>query len=682
MFFVSILLILFSSYLLTGIVCKKKSKACGFLYLLLIAFSQVVLSFECLSLLKAISKNNFLICNIIFVVISSVLFIKTGMNFYKPDIEKRKIIFVLKRDKFLFVLAECFIIFLILQLITVMLFPVTFGDALAYYFPRCTEWIQEGSINHFITADTRKLIMPVNMEFLYTWKLLFTKTEAGMGVFPYIGFITLIYVLYNLLKELNFSVRHRLWVIFVVSSFPLVIVEMYTPCADLFIAALILAGIYLYLKSLKYDVKIPLYFSSLAFSLAIGTKTTAIIAIPSLLFILSGITLKYRSKNIKPYLVSYILFFIVNFIIFSLYNYVLNFIQYMNFFSSAEQLEIHKFRGGFKGYISNLIKYCFVIFDMSGVKDIVGYNKFITQCQEGFLKFLGIGINDYTSAYFRGNFFFNQTVGILDSLMGIIGLFVFLPSLIKSVIGIIKHKSVQKFFIGLFGISLIINILIFSGVMVFSGYNMRYIITFIIISIPICVYSYIPKKTLLKLIITILISLSMIITAHQKPMSLLFSYVTYHIKYPASEFKINSIDDEMNIYKFFKTKDKANIALILDSVRTPAFYIEQLRLHGFKIDEILLENIETYDLSKYDYIVINKSVVNSTYIVNFEKRINNPGNFVSKCKYLDYEKKEITQTEQNKPASVKCQIPYEYFTMQGFIPEKSFNDKSYWIIKK
>ena len=347
MYIISIILVLISSYLLTSIVCKKGKNNSLFLYLMLIAFSQIVLSFEILSLFKAISKNNFFICNIVFALMSLILFIKNGRNFYKPYFEKKEIMSALKRDKILFFLSECFIVFLVFQLITVVFFPIMFGDALIYYLTRCTEWIQQGSIQHFITSDARELIMPVNMDFLYTWKLLFTKSEMGTGIFPYVSFLTLIYTVYNFLKELNFSVRQRLWTIYVLASFPLIIVEMYTPCADMFIGTLILSAIYLYLKAIKYDTKIPLYFSSLAYALAVGTKTTAIIAFPSVFLILAVITLLYRKDKLKPYLFGFLIMLFTNFIIFSSYNYILNYIQYANFISPSNQYELHCFRGGF-----------------------------------------------------------------------------------------------------------------------------------------------------------------------------------------------------------------------------------------------------------------------------------------------------------------------------------------------
>ncbi len=676
MFVISIFLVLISSYFILSTICKKPSA--GFLYYMLIAFSQIVLSFEILSLFGLISKTAFFFFNILFMVLSIMLFKIKGKEPYKFNFDRNHIIKAIKRDKTLAFLGVCFVLFLILQLITALFFPVTFGDALTYYLTRCTEWIQSGSINHFITSDTRELVMPVNMELLYTWKLLFTKSESGIGLFSYISFVGLIYVVYNLLKELNFSARQRLWTIFTISSFALVAVEMYNPCADLFIGVLILSGIYLYIKSIKEEDNTALYFATLAFALSAGTKTTAIITIPAIFIVLLMISITLKKENLKKYLLNFCLLFIVNFIVFASYNYILNIIQFMNPISSPEQMELNKFRGGISGYLSNLIKYIFAFFDISGIKDIVNFNGFITYIQSLILSLFGLTDKSFTSNYFSRYFIFNENISLTQCLLGGLGIFIFIPSLIKSLKFGFKNKSTKRKIIGALSVCLIINILIFSRVMVFTGYNMRYILSFIIISTPICVYSYVQKRKFFKYFLCILMFIYLVGISHHKPVSLLFSYINHKKTNPSDEFVLIAKSDEQDINNYIKSKNKKNIALIIEQVRTPDFYIENLRLNGFKMDKILLENIEAYHLKQYDYIITNKETSSSTYIVNFEDRIKYPDLFVSKCIYYDYKQNEITQTEQEKPAMINCEVPYEYFNLKGFTPE--YENNSYIVL--
>jgi len=686
MFLTSILSVLISSYLLLSSVIKKDKNAAGFIYYLLIAFSQIILSFEILSLFKSISKNGIFICNMFFLISAVLIFIKSGKIFYVPNIYKelKKIIFSIKRDKLLGFLSVCFILFLIFQLVSALCFPVTFGDALTYYLPRCTAWIQNGSINHFITPDTRELIMPVNMEFLYTWLLLFTKSEQGCAVFSYIGFIGGIYTIYNFLKELNFTVRRRLWSIFIFSSFALVAIEMYTPCADLFIGSLILSGIFLFYKSSKNNDKNAFFFSALSFALSAGVKTTAIIAMPSVFIVLLIITYFYKKEIFAKYILKFCGIFILCFLIFSSYNYILNIIQFSHPISCSEQLLLNKFRGGFKGWLSNLIKYSFAIFDISGIKDFINYNGFITYIQSLTLGLFGITDKNFTSPYFNRYFYFNSEMSMMNSALGITGLFAFLPSIIKSIKKYIKNKiNKRNIIMASLTLSLIINLLIFSRVMVFTGFNMRYILTFAVIASPVCAFSYIKSnKKFLKYLLCFFMFVYFIIIAHKMPVSYLVSYIKFHYKNPASSSTnfLLAKSEEIDVYNYLKNQDKKQIALIIPQVRTPNYYIEKLRLEGFHIDKLLLENIEEYNISKYDYIVTKPYKSSSNYIVKFEERINLPELFVSRCLYCDYRQASIYDTN-TKPAMVECEIPFNYFMQNGFIFDDNINLKDYIILK-
>ena len=667
MIFLSILLVLLSSYLfLSGLVKKN----CAFIYFLLIAFSQIVLSFEILSLFKFISVNGVLICNFVFFIIALLFFVLTKKKFYVPKIELKKILFAIKQDKALIFLSFCFVLFLIFQLIRIIFFPITFGDALVYYFTRCTTWIQNGSISHFVTSDTRELIMPVNMDFLYTWVLLFNKNEKGLGIFSFISYICGIYVIYELLRELKFSIKRCLWSIFVFSSFALVILEMVTPCSDLFIGVLILSSIYLYLKYIKYEDKTALYFSALSYSLAVGTKTTAIIAMPSVFLIFLAISYIYK-KNWKN-IINFGFLFILNFIIFSSYNYILNFIQFSNAFSSQEEFLLHKFQGGIKGYIANVVKYTFTIFDMSGVPKFINLNGLIENLQNYVLSILDVDIKDGTSSYFPKVFEYNNKMGRMQSALGVMGLFVFLPSLIYAIKrGIRKRKSKTSLLIAILGCSVFFNILLFSRTMVFASYNIRYFLAFVIVAIPLIAYSY-PKNKICKILLCLFMFMYLIVYTHLDPIAYIFTCL--------KEKKVINIitkDEENDLYKYFIKKKPANIALMINWERSPIYFIEKLKLHNFIIDKILVENIEDFNLLKYDYIIISNEKVSSSVIKKYKYKMN------KKCLYKDINQNIIYSYEKNRiPVRVICDIPINYIEVTGFKKDENYIGNKYIIFER
>lgn len=658
MFCLSSALLLISSYFFNCFIAKKLNGKDfpGFLYFILTIFSQIILSFEILSLFKKISLQAFVILNILFFVFSLVLF-KTGKcSFYFPDM-KKEILHIkqaLIRDKILCFISVCFVYALTVRLYNVLFCQIKFGDALNYYFTRASEWIQNGSIAHFLTPDTRELIMPVNFDMLYMMHFLFTKSENGTAVYSYIGFLTGIYVLYKFIKELGFSLRTALWSIFVFSSFSIIGLESYNPCSDLFAGVLILSGVYLFFIYIRKNNNIAGTFSSLAFALALGVKTVTIMTIPSFIIICAVIISACKLLNPGRKVLFYTLFLLLNFLIFSSYNYILNTIEFSNPISCREQILIHAFRGGFNGFLCNFIKYLFAIFDTSGIN--LGYfGGFIMYNQSQFLSLFGLTDESFISPYFKGYFDYNADLSIVSSILGVTGLFVFLPAVIKS---FIRKKNKHFGLMFVFSLVLIINIAVMSGTIVFMQYSTRFLMIFVIISSPVIAYSYIKNnKKFCKILISFLIS---------------FCFVSNNVHSQTRiEFEENAIAEKI------KTLSDGKIALIAEQSKSPVFYIEKLRFEGFTVDKLLLEIIESFDLKKYDYIITSKQGTASDYI--FHKKPYIEKSKVSQCFYLDADQNTVDIYNPSEPVKAVCTIPLEFIEKNNYRP--LFETDNYYIFK-
>jgi len=685
MFLISIISVILSSYLFAACIPQSREQkgGTGFLYFLLISFSQIVLSFEVLSLFKAVSKTGFLTANAVFLTASAVIFIKCRIKCHcgtaNAGVERRtlkEILNALKKDKALKFLSVCFILFLIFQLITIFLFPVTFGDALAYYISRGTAWIQNGSINHYLTSNTHELMMPVNMDFLYTWLLLFRKSEAGAGIFAFIGYSGAVYVIYNLLRELNFSIKRCLWAVFAFSSFSLVIAETMHPCADLTAGALISASVYLFIKASKYDDKTALYFSALSYALSIGVKTTALITAPSVFLIFCAVSYIYK----KNYLLKFLLFFIFNFAVFSSYNYILNFLDFGSFTAPSEEMLIHEFKGGIKGYLANIIKYSFAFFDMSGMPEILNFNDKIQNLLNAVLNMSGLTIFDGASKFFPVNFIYNNQIGIFCSFFGLTGLLIFLPSLIYSIKrGFKRIKSQTAVIIGVLAFSFILNLLIFSGVLVFASYNMKYFLTFAVIAAPVPVYSYPLKHRFYKRFLCLIIFWMLVINTHHNAVTYLFECIRqWTVKIDTS-----LPDENIDLYRYFLKKQPSNAALILDPAVYIPYYLEKLRLYGWNIDLIYAENIESINLKKYDYIIAQKKNFAAVRVLSFEERLKHPEKFAAKCTYYDNNFNKVYNIEKKKMLTkAVCEIPFEYFKQNGFIEDENIKSSIITVLKR
>ncbi|MBQ9688192.1 hypothetical protein IJV79_01000, partial [bacterium] len=157
LFLISFTLVLASSYLITSIFAKKNSVA-GLMYVPVVAFAQLVLSFEILSLFNAISVGGVLIFNVLNFWAAYYAWDKTGRalwGFDRAVLERffNRLKNSFRLDKTLIVLGLCYAIFIVSAFILSFLMPATSGDAKTYHVARSFFYVIQGNLNHFVTGD-------------------------------------------------------------------------------------------------------------------------------------------------------------------------------------------------------------------------------------------------------------------------------------------------------------------------------------------------------------------------------------------------------------------------------------------------------------------------------------------------------------------------------------------------
>ena len=166
------------------------------------------------------------------------------------------------------------------------------------------------------------------------------------------------------------------------------------------IAGLILASMYLFWKGNNENKLVPVFMSALSYALAVGTKSTAFLAIPGTALFMIVISVYCNKKYFYKPLYKFLEFALINFIIFSSYNYVLNFINYGNPIGSEYFMTVHENIYGLRAIPANFIKYMFMFFDFSGFKWGQYYGTDIQGIRDSLLYLLGFStIRDglYTS---------------------------------------------------------------------------------------------------------------------------------------------------------------------------------------------------------------------------------------------------------------------------------------------
>lgn len=668
LFVISILLVILASYLITSVITPKKSLL-GVIYFFLTAFAQIVLTFEILSLFNAITPKSVIITDLIFFNLSLFIWYKRTRTFWKLDINdfKTKFINSLKLDKCLIFLTIGLSILLISSFIMCIILPITNADAQAYHVARSLYWSIQGNLNYFKTVDIRNLCSPINTEILYTWVLLFTKKDLFLGIFSFLGYILAIVSISGILKYIGFSFRKRFWAIAILSSFASVMMQLSSTETDIIVAGLICSAIYLFWTAIRTGHKTPVFMSSLAYALAIGTKTTALIILPGFCIVLLYLSLYFKKPKLLIYLVP---FTIINIALFASYNYVQNFLHFNNFIGSESFITTCKNYYGINGTISNLVKYIFDLINFSGINLAPNILEILQNYRQQTLDFYNLS-NIIEGPYSKHFHEFNSMDGSLIGL-GPLGFLVFLPCVFICFYNLARnYKNNKNRLTIIFALFFIINIISISVLITYMDYSIRFITSFIILSSPVLVYSYTSNK-FLKYAITIIATyyLSFIsINLPQRPFCKMYQIImethsitglSKAINFGTSSYLYDTIESN------FTKKDK--IILFLSDPDC-VYLFKSLIFQGYNTEIGRLEDFDVTQFNNYNILILPSKKQISSVTIKYKSAYDNGlyryyKNFPIYCSYID--KSLNPKTTKGLPLISECSLS-KFFLDENYI---------------
>ena len=638
----SIILTVLSSCFLTLLFENKKiyTAVC---YFSAILFAQIVFIYQILSSFSAIEPTNVVGCNILFFVISALLFKRKNV---KPDFKEdflcefEKIKFSLKNDKWLKYTAVAFLIFLVGTLIFTYMMPANDEDAFSYHIARLPFWYAAKNIGHFECSDVRNLIMPINSEIFYFWAYSFVQSSIFVRFFSFFSYILFVVGLRGFLREINVSVKVSLWIIFTVTAMQNVMFSISGTETNISIAALFISAVYLFTLAVKNNNnKVNLFFSALLYALAIGVKTPSLQAAPALLLIASVIAFAYQKKNFYKPLLLCAGFIVINFILFSSYNYYLNYIDFGNPLTSSHAAEVHRFYGGFKGFIANIFKYLATFIDFSGFPFAVNIWRIKVGIVSLVLALFGIPfdigtITSETKFFNIGNNFENMCG------LGVLGFLVFLPSVFVA-LKKLKHSK-RSLILGAFALGFILNLLVLSVSLGYMIFSIRFIMFFVMFASPVITYFFVRYNCCRKIIAILIIYLFLFSSFFYEKRFLPHILNVFAQNPTVSEFKqriecantdFDLESEACTVTKMLK-QDKPVRVLYFVSQGKNIYYLKKAEDKNFTIDFGRLETFDEKDLDKYDYIVV-PNVQENTNISDkqdFSRKI------FADCNFGNYEK--------------------------------------------
>lgn len=654
LFLISIIAILTSSYFICSFL-KSKKFFNSLIFYILVCISQVIITFELLSSVKQINPTGILIINAIILISTTIYWKFNNSPLIKlPDLHPvlNKIKIALKRDQILKWLFVLLIVSSLISLFLTLATPTNSADSLAYHLARIKFWLQNQSLLHYETSSIRQTAFPINSEILILWSMVFLKRDFLAQLPEYLSYIGCLVLIFNFLSYLKFSTRRTLWTILILASMPAVILESMSCQTNLIMAFLLLSSLYLFTFGVKEKQKLPLIFSAISYSIALGTKNTAFLFLPVFGIIFSSISIKENKKDFYKPLIVFILAGIPTFIILSSYNYILNFFDYGNPFSPSSFMHQHSPGFTTKGFITNIIKYLFVFIDFTGLKNLEWTNSLLLSFKDNFLHLLGLNTKDGLA--FNDLRQMNYLIHENYSMYGLLGFILYLPLVIKAIFSKNNLNKDKKFYIKLSGYIFIGFLISISALMGFCLWFNRFFLTAIVLSAPIFVYSYSKENTTLKITITIIAGLNLIfipVFNQSKPLLPVISGIT---KYNYTEFR-----NELRLRSDKNINKNIHVSQLIKYLRKEAPNNSKIALVSFT--------------EEFFYPLFEENLTWKIYPLRYDL-------FYKRKNYNDYDFIILPDKEQRITVPFKGKINYKYSIKDNQIIYNDYNPKEPFII--
>ena len=192
--------------------------------------------------------------------------------------------------------------FLVVSAAAALLFQLYVGvrvapsnwDSMSYHLSRAAYWLQNASFDHYAGASVRQLGAAPNAEILQAWTMLVSGTDRWVELVQWTALVGLALTIYSGARLLRFGPGASAFAAGLFVVLPMPIMQATTTQNDLVVSFFIVAAALFMARGIRDRHIGDLAVAGAAAGLAIGTKGTAFIAVPSLVAIASLSVSAYR----------------------------------------------------------------------------------------------------------------------------------------------------------------------------------------------------------------------------------------------------------------------------------------------------------------------------------------------------------------------------------------------------
>jgi dolichyl-phosphate-mannose-protein mannosyltransferase len=181
------------------------------------------------------------------------------------------------------------------QLVMGVLVTPNTWDSMIYHLARPAFWLQQGSLAHFAAPIGKKLLSyPPNGEILQGWTMAESGGDRLASAIQWAALVGLMATIACGARVLGFGRAASLWAVCLFALLPQPLLQAGTTQNDLIVSFFICGGLLFGVRGLRDSHRGELATAAVALGLAVGTKGTALFALPSVALILGLAVRAYR----------------------------------------------------------------------------------------------------------------------------------------------------------------------------------------------------------------------------------------------------------------------------------------------------------------------------------------------------------------------------------------------------
>ncbi len=205
----------------------------------------------------------------------------------------------------------------------ILLVPPDNMDSLTYHLSRVGYWLQYKSFYPWPTPTFGQVGWPMNAELGLLWTILWWGTDQLTGFVQWATIPAIMIGIYGLTRFLRYSRWQAVVVALLWATLTQVLIQSSTTQNDLVTASFWVGTVYFFSAGLRTRNSTHFILSGIAFGLAMGTKSTSLIAVPGLVIAVAVVILLcHRQKGFKTSLFRWTVACLLGFLFLGSYTYL------------------------------------------------------------------------------------------------------------------------------------------------------------------------------------------------------------------------------------------------------------------------------------------------------------------------------------------------------------------------